>query len=191
MATDIKTKAKPPAAKKAGSGVAKGRKRGAREMPIPKVNKEGMLSLQVASEDIVPDLFGLKTNEAVDGVLSTALHALGTRDEVYAKLLFSMMAEIEPTDAVEAMLVSQMLATHNAWSKASGQFVSATQLNQYEAYERAMTKLARTYLAQMDALKKYRAKAQQTVRVERVTVNEGGQAIVGDVSYQRGVGDKK
>jgi hypothetical protein len=33
----------------------------------------------------------------------------------------------------------------------------------------------------MDALKKYRAKAQQVVRVERVTVEEGGQAIVGNV----------
>ena len=29
------------------------------------------------------------------------------------------------------------------------------------------TRLSRTYLAQMDALKKYRAKAQQVVRVER------------------------
>jgi hypothetical protein len=34
----------------------------------------------------------------------------------------------------------------------------------------------------MDALKKYRAKAQQVVRVERVNVESGGQAIVGDVS---------
>ncbi|WP_216825867.1 hypothetical protein [Sulfitobacter sp. SK012] len=42
---------------------------------------------------------------------------------------------------------------------------------------------SRTYLAQMDALKKYRAKAQQTVRVERVSVHEGGQAIVGDVNH--------
>jgi hypothetical protein len=42
---------------------------------------------------------------------------------------------------------------------------------------------SRTYLAQMDTLKKYRAKAQQTVRVESVTVNEGGQAIVGDVTH--------
>jgi hypothetical protein len=41
----------------------------------------------------------------------------------------------------------------------------------------------RTYLAQMDVLKKYHAKTQQTVRVERVTVNEGGQAIVGDVTH--------
>jgi len=38
----------------------------------------------------------------------------------------------------------------------------------------------------MDALKRYRAKAQQTVRVERVTVREGGQAIVGSVSHEGG-----
>jgi len=36
----------------------------------------------------------------------------------------------------------------------------------------------------MDALKRYRAKAQQTVRVERVTVREGGQAIVRSVSHE-------
>jgi hypothetical protein len=38
----------------------------------------------------------------------------------------------------------------------------------------------------METLKKYRSKASQTVRVERVLVNEGGQAIVGDVSYRKG-----
>jgi hypothetical protein len=35
----------------------------------------------------------------------------------------------------------------------------------------------------MDTLKKYRTNAQQTVRVERVTVNKGGEAIVGDVRH--------
>ena len=54
-----------------------------------------------------------------------------------------------------------------------------------------MTRLSRTYLAQMDGLKKYRAKAQQTVRVERVTVHEGGQAIVGDVNHGGRAGDGK
>jgi hypothetical protein len=55
-----------------------------------------------------------------------------------------------------------------------------------ESQERSMTRLSRTYIAQIDALKKYRSKAQQTVRVERVTVNEGGQAIVGDVTHGGG-----
>ena len=42
--------------------------------------------------------------------------------------------------------------------------------------------LSRTFIARMDAFKKYRAKAQQTIRVERVAVNEGGQAIGGTVA---------
>ncbi|WP_322866514.1 hypothetical protein U5922_010145 [Aquicoccus sp. G2-2] len=57
---------------------------------------------------------------------------------------------------------------------------------QQDAAERALNKLGRTFAAQMDTLKKYRTKGQQTVRVERVTVNEGGQAIVGDAQHGGG-----
>ncbi len=59
--------------------------------------------------------------------------------------------------------------------------MDATSPQPREGYERSMTRLSRTFLAQMDGLKRYRAKAQQTVRVERVDVHEGGQAIVGAV----------
>ena len=37
--------------------------------------------------------------------------------------------------------------------------------------------------AQVEALKRYRSRGDQTVRVEHVTVNEGGQAIVGNVNH--------
>ena|ERR1700730_13228319 len=47
----------------------------------------------------------------------------------------------------------------------------------------AAHKLARTFGAQVDALKRYRSGGEQTVRVEHVTVNEGGRAIVGNVSH--------
>ena len=43
--------------------------------------------------------------------------------------------------------------------------------------------LARTYSAQMDSLKRYRSKGQQIVRVERVNVESGGQAVVGAVQH--------
>jgi hypothetical protein len=33
----------------------------------------------------------------------------------------------------------------------------------------------------MDTLKRYRSKGEQKVTVQHVTVNEGGQAVVGDV----------
>ncbi|NND40879.1 MAG: hypothetical protein HKO04_02255, partial [Silicimonas sp.] len=62
---------------------------------------------------------------------------------------------------------------------------------QQDSAERALNKLARTFTTQMDTLKRYRAQAHQTVRVERVTVEEGGQAVVGDINYQRGDGDEK
>jgi len=54
-----------------------------------------------------------------------------------------------------------------------------------------LSKLARTYSNQFETLKRYRSNGRQVVRVERVTVNEGGQAVVGDVSYRRGKDDEK
>ena len=54
---------------------------------------------------------------------------------------------------------------------------------QQHAAERALNKLARTYAAQMETLKRYRSKGTQVVRVERVTVESGGQAVVGNVAH--------
>lgn len=53
---------------------------------------------------------------------------------------------------------------------------------QQDATERALNKLARTFATQMEALKRYRTGGQQKVTVEHVTVNSGGQAIVGVVT---------
>jgi hypothetical protein len=53
-----------------------------------------------------------------------------------------------------------------------------------------LNKLARTFAAQVEALKKYRSAGEQTIRVQHVTVNDGGQAIVGNVSQGVGVQQK-
>ncbi len=91
----------------------------------------------------------------------------------------AMAEEMEPKDAVEAMLISQQVATHFAMMTLSGKVMDAISPQLRERYERSKTRLSRTFLAQMDAFKRYRAKAQQVVRVEPVTVNKGGQAIFG------------
>ncbi len=54
---------------------------------------------------------------------------------------------------------------------------------QQDSAERAFNKLARTFASQVEALKRYRTGGEQKVTVEHVTVNEGGQAIVGNVSH--------
>ena len=49
-----------------------------------------------------------------------------------------------------------------------------------------VTKLTRTFIAQMEALDKHRGKGRQKITVRHVTVNEGGQAIVGSVGGGEG-----
>lgn len=56
-------------------------------------------------------------------------------------------------------------------------------LPQQDSAERALNKLARSYAVQMDTLKRNRSKWQQVVRVERVTVEDGAQAVVGNVTH--------
>ena len=64
----------------------------------------------------------------------------------------------------------------------------AENVQQQDSAERTLNKLARTFATQMEALKRYRSAGEQTVRVEHVTVNEGGRAIVGNVTHRgRGV----
>jgi hypothetical protein len=62
---------------------------------------------------------------------------------------------------------------------------------QQDAAERALNKLARTFAGQMETLKRYRSKGTQTVRVERVTVESGGQAVVGHVAEGGRGGDER
>ena len=136
-------------------------------------------------------LLGTKTKDAALSIMLSAMNALGANGKNYRPLASSIFAELEPQDAVEAMLIAQMVATHTLMTGLAGRVADQTHAQIRESQERSMTRLSRTYLAQMEALKKYRAKAQQVVRVERVTVNEGGQAIVGDVTHGERPADQK
>ena len=53
---------------------------------------------------------------------------------------------------------------------------------QQDSAERAFNKLTRTFATQMEALKRYRTRGEQKVTLQHVSVAEGGQAIVGNVT---------
>ena len=154
----------------------------------PKLTKTGEKEYVVeAPEDLnMENLMGVRTQDAANGIYLSAISALGRSAEKNGAFASAMFAEMEPKDALEAMLLAQMTATHVTLTHLAEKLSFQTSYQVRESCERSMTRLSRTYLAQMEALKKYRAKAQQVVRVERVTVNEGGQAIVGDVSHTEG-----
>lgn len=89
---------------------------------------------------------------------------------------------MEPRDPAEALLLTQMAATHQATMMLARRLNHVENIPQQDAAEKALNKTARTFATQMETLKRYRSKGQQVVRVERVTVEEGGQAIVGAVA---------
>lgn len=93
---------------------------------------------------------------------------------------------VEPKDQLETMLAAQMAAVHSLTMEFASKLALAGDLAWRDSSERTLNKLARTFTTQVETLKRYRSNG-QTVRVEHVNVNAGGQAIVGNVST-RGAG---
>ena len=130
---------------------------------------------------------------AVDGADGESLRAQASKlrahgakvDEANSNFLLSVVRAVQPRDELETMLAVQMGAIHAATMMMARRFNHVETIPQQDAAERALNKLARTYAGQMEALKRYRTGGQQRVIVEHVTVNAGGQAIVGTVEVTR------
>jgi hypothetical protein len=93
---------------------------------------------------------------------------------------------IKPRDAVERMLAVQITATHVAMIRSRQWLANAEMVDQVQAHYSGYNKLARTYTAQVEALRKHRNGGKQTVTVQHVNVEGGGQAIVGSVNHAGG-----
>jgi hypothetical protein len=104
-----------------------------------------------------------------------------------ANAAMAAIIEIDPQDSAELMLASQMVAVHNISMEMSARAMLENQtFNGVEANIKRITKLMRTYTTQMEALNRYRTKGQQKITVQHVNVENGGQAIVGDVTQGGG-----
>ena len=143
---------------------------------------------------LIADALGTRDYDFLNGLLQQ-LGNVGSQgakiDERGLNFMLSIVKGIEPRDQMEAMLAAQMAAVHNATMNFARRLAHVDNIQQQDSAERAFNKLARTFAAQLEALKRYRSAGEQTVRVEHVTVNEGGQAIVGNVTHGgRGISQK-
>lgn len=111
-------------------------------------------------------------------------------DESALNFMLAMVKGIEPRDQVETMLAAQMAAVHNATMTFARQLNHVDNIPQQDSAERAFNKLARTFASQVEALKRYRTGGEQKVTVQHVNVNDGGQAIVGNVQGGGGMSKK-
>ena len=109
-------------------------------------------------------------------------------DESGLNFMLAVVKGIEPEDQVESMLAAQMAAVHMATMTFARRLAHVETLPQQDSAERAFNKLARTFAAQVEALKRYRTGGEQKVTVEHVHVHRGGQAIVGNVAHGPGGG---
>jgi ribosomal protein L12E/L44/L45/RPP1/RPP2 len=106
----------------------------------------------------------------------------GDVDEERLNFMLAVVKGIKPRDQIETMLAGQMAAVHTAAMQFSRNLAEAKYLEHRDSAERTFNKLTRTFVTQMEALKRYRTGGEQTVTVQHVNVGEGGQAIVGNVT---------
>jgi hypothetical protein len=169
--------------------------------PRMKVSEKGG-AIQIAPDHpeaavahvLLMEAIGAKDLDFVDGLVKQLVNA-GTQGSTAVEhglnFMLSVVKGIEPKDQVEAMLAAQMAAVHMSTMTFARRLAHVQNIPQQDSAERAFNKLARTFAAQVEALKRYRSGGEQTVRVEHVTVNEGGQAIVGTVTHGgRGLPEK-
>ncbi len=104
--------------------------------------------------------------------------------------MLAVVKGVEPRDQIEAMLAAQIAAVHMSTMTFARRLAHVENLAQQDSTERAFNKLARTFAAQVEALKRYRTGGEQKMTVQHVTVSEGGQAIVGNVSHGGGEGTR-
>ena len=132
---------------------------------------------------------GTDSADFMAGVLSQLANAVSPGKGADAEAInfaLAVIAGIEPKDELETLLGLQMAAVHMATMTFTRRLAHVETIAQQDSAERALNRLMRTYVAQMEALKRYRTGGEQRVVVQHIDIREGGQAIVGTVDRGRG-----
>lgn len=144
--------------------------------------------IELAQETALCRIFGTSDEIQAETLLSHCLKPLkadeasdehpGNDERLF---MLSIIKDMAPRDPVERMLAVQMAATHVATIRAGRWMATSDNLPQVQAHYTGFNKLARTFAAQVEALRKHRNGGKQTVTVQHVNIADGGQAIVGSV----------
>ena len=141
---------------------------------------------QLVGRALVMDALASADEDFLNGIMNQLANASAHGqdiDERGLNFMLSVIKGIEPRDQLEAMLAAQMGAVHVASMTFARRLVHVKTIPQQDSAERAFNKLTRTFAMQMEALKRYRSGAEQKVTLQHVSVAEGGQAIVGNVTH--------
>ena len=106
----------------------------------------------------------------------------GGISELAMNAALAMIEAVAPKDEIEGALAVQMACTHTAAMAVLAKLdVAFATERRVAAFGSAAARLMRTYATQVEVLRRLRNGGQQFVRVEHVHVNDGGQAVIGNL----------
>jgi hypothetical protein len=113
---------------------------------------------------------------------AAARSPFGTISETHINAALALIEAAAPKDEIEGALAVQMACTHTAamaiLAKLDSGFGTERRI---AAFGWAAARLMRAYAMQVEVLRRLRNGGQQYVRVEHVHINDGGQAVIGNV----------
>jgi hypothetical protein len=136
---------------------------------------------QSAAAGLLMEALGTEDADFAQELVLQLGYAHSRGDEAGLNFLVSVIKDVKPKDQLEAMLAAQMAVTHASMMTSAHRLNHAQNIQERDSAERAFNKLARTFTAQLEALKRHRTGGDQKVTVQQVSVSDCGQAIVGNV----------
>jgi hypothetical protein len=141
-------------------------------------------------ERLMADALGIADCDAMHGILQQLVKASvsGKKpDPATLAFMISMMESIKPRDSIEAMLVAQMVSVHVMAMRCAHHLASAPDSARQDSAVRALGRFTHTFPAQIEALTRYRNHGEPAITVQNVSVGDGGNAIVGNVTQHASV----
>jgi hypothetical protein len=122
------------------------------------------------------------TNQCLFQIQAAARSPFGGISELAINAALAMIEAAAPKDEIEGALAVQMACTHTAamavLARLDSRFADERRIS---AFGSAAARLMKAYAMQVEVLRRLRNGGHQYVRVEHVHVNDGGQAVVGNV----------
>jgi len=133
-------------------------------------------------EQLLAEALGVADRDALHGLLwqlAKASVVARRPDQGNLSFMVSMLKSIAPKDSLEAMLAAQMVSIQVATMRCACRLACTDDPTKQESLTRALTRLSRTFAAQMEALNRHRSNGACAITVQNLSVQDGGKAVVG------------
>ena len=149
----------------------------------------GKTDIKSVDDDDVLETFGSTDRYFIRGLVGQILNAgsiggdtkSGVGGDGY-DFIVAVLRGAKPKDQIAAMLATQMAATHMAIIRFTNRLAQFESTELQDCHERTLNKLLRAFIMQVEAFNRYQNGGEQKVTVQQVSVSEGSQAIVGNVT---------